>query len=75
MELQKLTSEEIQTLQLEAAQRILAGNANILVEINIELINAIDRLGKARVELEKWKSTKSVVIEQNRCLKSVISGY
>ncbi len=74
MEIQKLTPEEIQTLQVEAAQRILALNVNILAEANNELFLALRELGEARIKLEQVKNKKSTVIEQNRALKSVIQN-
>ncbi len=74
MEIQKLTPEEIQTLQVEAAQRILALNVNILAEANNELFLALRELGEARIKVEQLKNKKSTVIEQNRALKSVIQN-
>jgi len=74
MEIQKLTPEEIQTLQVEAAQRILALNVNILAEANNELFLALRELGEARIKVEQIKNKKSTVIEQNRALKAVIQN-
>lgn len=74
MEIQQLTPEEIQTLQVEAAQRILATNSNLLAEINNEIFIALQELGEARIKMEQLKNKKSTVIEQNRALKSVISN-
>ena len=74
MEIQKLTPEEIQTLQVEAAQRILALNVNLLAELNNELFLALRELGEARIKVEQIKNKKSTVIEQNRALKSVIQN-
>lgn len=74
MEIQKLTIEEIQTLQVDAAMRIIAGNSNLLVEINNEMFTALNELGQARIKVEVLKEKKSSIIEQNRALKTVISN-
>jgi len=74
MEIQKLTSEEIQELNIAAAQRILAGNSNLLADIGNALFTATQELGEARIKVEQLKHYKDVVTEQNRALKSVIQG-
>jgi len=73
MEIKKLTPEEIKELNVHAAQRVLAENSNILVDIGNALFVASRKLGEARIEVEQLKCYKDVVIEQNRALKSVIS--
>lgn len=74
MEIQKLTIEEIQTLQVDAAMRVIASNSNLLVEINNEMFTALNELGQARIKVEVLKEKKSSIIEQNRALKTVISN-
>jgi len=74
MEIQKLTIEEIQTLQVDAAMRIIAANSNLLVELNSEMFTALNELGTARIKVEVLKEKKSTIIEQNRALKSVIEN-
>ena len=74
MEIQKLTIEEIQTLQVDAAMRIIATNSNLLVELNNEMFTALNELGQARIKVEVLKEKKSTIIEQNRALKSVIQN-
>ena len=73
IEIKKLTPEEIQELNVHAAQRLLAENSNILVDIGNALFVATRKLGEARIEVEQLKHYKDVVTEQNRALKSVIS--
>jgi len=74
MEIKKLNPQEIQELNVHAAQRVLAENANLLVDIDNELFIATQQLGEARIKVEQLKNKKSTVIEQNRALKSVISN-
>lgn len=74
MEVQKLTPEEIQTLQVEAAQRILANNVNLLAENNNEMFIALGELGEARIKVEQLKNKKSIIIEQNRALRTVVQN-
>ena len=72
--IQKLTPQEIQELDVSAAQRILARNSNLLIDLGNALFIASQKLGGARIEVEQLKHYKDVVTEQNRALKSVISG-
>ena len=74
MDIQKLTIEEIQTLQVDAAMRIIATNSNLLIEVNNEMFTALSELGQARIKVEVLKEKKSTIIEQNRALKTVISN-
>ena len=72
--IQKLTPQEIQELDVSAAQRILASNSNLLIDLGNALFIASQKLGEARIEVEQLKHYKDVITEQNRALKSVISG-
>ena len=72
--IQKLTPQEIQELDIHAAQRILANNSNLLIDLGNALFIASQKLGEARIEVEQLKHYKDVITEQNRALKSVISG-
>ena len=74
MEIPKLTIEEIQTLQVDAAMRLIATNSNLLVELNNEMFTALNELGQARIKVEVLKEKKSTIIEQNRALKVVIQN-
>jgi len=73
IKIQKLTPNEIQELNVHAAQRILAENSNVLIDIDNDLFVALRELGEARIKVDQLKNKKSAVIEQNRALKSVIS--
>jgi len=72
--LRKLTAEEIQTLQLDEAMRIIEENGNLLIDIEKVLFDEIGEYGKHRIIVEQLKSIKSTIIEQNRALKSVIQN-
>lgn len=74
IEIKKLTPEEIQELNVHAAQRMLAENSNLLADIGNALFVACRNLGEARIEVEQLKNYKDIVTEQNRALKSVISN-
>ena len=72
MEIKKLTPEEIQELNVHAAQRILAENSNLLVDIGNALFVASRELGEAQIKMAQLKHYKDVIVEQNRAIKSVI---
>lgn len=72
--IKKLTPEQIQELNVHAAQRILAENSNLLIDLDNELFVATRKLGEARIKVDQLKYRKNTIIEQNRALKSVISN-
>ena len=72
--IKKLTSEEIQELNVHAAQRMIAENVNILADLGSEIFTASGNFGKAKIELDRLKYCKDIITEQNRALKSVVSG-
>ena len=72
--IKKLTADEIQELNVHAAQRILAENSNTLADLGSQLYDASAELGKARVRCEQLKLYKDIITEQNRALKSVMQG-
>ncbi len=74
MDIKKLTIDEIQSLQVDAAMRIIAENSNLLVEINNEMFTALNELGQARLKVEVLKEKKNTIIEQNRALKSIVNN-
>jgi len=71
---QPLSPEEIETLDVAAAQRRMAQNANALIEINVVLMRAEYELSKWRSLVTRAKGLKSTVIEVNRALKSLLVG-
>ena len=74
MEIQKLTSKQIQELQADEAMRVIETNVNNLADIEKALFDAIAEKGKWTIKTEQLKSYKSMVVEQNRALKTVIQN-
>lgn len=68
----RLTSNEIQTLQTDAAMRMMGQLTNTIITINKELGCALYDLGNARIEVEKLKSDKQTVIELMRAIKVLV---
>jgi len=69
-----LTREEIQTLQADAAMRVMGELTLAITEINQEFGFAISALGNARVKVEKLKADKQTVIELMRALKVLVQN-
>lgn len=74
MDIPKLTKEEIQSLQIDAALRLIGELTSTLVDLNADLGFAISELGNARVKVEKLKADKSTVTELLRALKVIVSN-
>ena len=74
MKINKLTAQEIQELNVHAAQRMMLENTNLLVNLEKELFDATRNLGEWRIKVEQFKSYKSAIVETNRALKAVISN-
>jgi len=72
--LKKLTAQEIQELNVHAAQRMMLENTNLLIDLEKELFDASRQLGEARIKVEQLKSYKSAIVETNRALKAVIQS-
>ena len=72
--IQKLTAQEIQELQMDAAMRIVEENVNLLGDLEKVLFDEIGEFGKHRIVVEQLKSLKSTITEQNRALKVVIQN-
>jgi hypothetical protein len=70
----QLTIEEIQSLQVDAAMRIIASNSNLLIGINNEMFTALNELGQARIKVETLKEKKSTIVEQIRALKTIVQS-
>jgi hypothetical protein len=71
--IQHLTTEEINTLQVDACLRILGENNNILNEVNTALIEAMTEELKARTKVMQLKETKRALVQQLKTL-SVIAA-
>lgn len=69
MKIPKLTQEEIQTLQVDAALRLLGEYNTILSDLNNQISQAIIAKGKADIKLQTLKNDKSSVVEMSRNLK------
>ena len=72
--IKKLTSEEIQELNVHAAQRLMLENNNTLIDLEGEIFDWTGKLGEARIELDRRKSKKSMIVEIQRALKAVSSN-
>lgn len=71
MEIKKLTSEEIQTLQNDAALRLIGEYSNLLADVNQSISQAIIKLGNAKIELDCLKNDKQTLVEMIRALKVI----
>jgi hypothetical protein len=74
VDIPKLTKEEIQTLQVDAALRLMGELTTTLTELNADLGFAISELGNARVKVEKLKADKQTCVEILRALKVIVSN-
>ena len=72
--IKKLTSEEIQELNVHAAQRMIGENVNILADLGSALFEANRIFGESKIKLEQLKHYKDIITEQNRALKSMVQG-
>jgi len=71
MMIKTLTDEEIQTLQVDAALRLLGGYSNQLVLVNQRLVNAMKDVLIAKCRLQELQSTKETLIEMIRAVKAI----
>lgn len=74
MKIQKLTSQEIQELNVHAAQQRMLENNNLLIDLEGEIFDWTGKLGEARIELDRRKSMKSTIVEMQRALKVVVNN-
>jgi len=74
MDIQKLTAQEIQELNVHAAQRMMLENINLLIDLEKELFDATRNLGEGRIKVEQLKNYKNTIVETNRALKAVIQS-
>jgi len=72
--IQKLTAQEIQELNVHAAQRRALENNNLLIDLEKELFDVTRDLGECRIKEAQLKSYKSTLVEINRAIKSVIQS-
>ena len=72
MKIQTLTPDEIQSLQVDSALRLLGTYSAQLVEVNQEISNAIIELGQAKMRVDRLKSDKLTLVELMRAMKVII---
>ena len=70
-EIKKLTTEEIETLQVDAALRLLGEHSNQLAGLNEEICNAMKEVLTAKMKLQELQSTKEIIIEMMRAEKAI----
>jgi len=66
-----LSEEEIQTLQVDAVLRLLGEIDRALTGLNFEIAEALNNYLTAKIELEKLKAEKEILIERARVLKTI----
>ena len=74
MKIQKLTKEEIETLQVDAVLRLLGGFTNQLIDLNAEISQAIIARGRVDIKLQQLKNDKQSLVEICRNIKVMVSN-
>lgn len=74
MKIKTLTHEEIQTLQKDAALRLIGEHTKTLSQINHNISQALLAVGKARIDLERHKNDKQTLVEMIRALKTMVDA-
>ncbi len=67
-----LTPEEIQTLQVDAALRLIGEYTALLAKFGCQIGEAIIEKGKANIALDQLKNDKQTLIEMLRGLKVLV---
>ena len=71
IKIQVLTDEEIQTLQVDAALRLLGTYSKQLVLVNGLLIEAMKEVLVAKCNFQEIQSQKETLIEMMRAVKAI----
>jgi hypothetical protein len=71
IEIPNLTQDEIQTLQVDAALRLIGQNTVLLTRLNRQIGQALIEKGQADIKLSKLKEDKKTLIELQRALKVI----
>ncbi len=71
LEIKTLTDEEIQTLQVDSALRLVGEYTVLLSRLNKQIGQAIIDLGRAKTNLDTLKNDKGTIIEMLRSLKVI----
>ena len=74
IKLPTLTPREINTLQVDAALRLVGQYSTLLVQANEEVTTCLIKYGKAKINLECAKERKKTIGELIRALKVVASN-
>ncbi len=69
-----LTIEEIETLQVEQALRIMGMIDCALAELNKEMFTANAEYYEAKRKLDDLKNTKGLLVERARNLKAIVNS-
>ena len=72
MDIESLTNEEIQSLQVDQALRIMGMIDQALCELNKEMYTANAEYYEAKRKLDDLKNTKSLLVERARNLKCIV---
>lgn len=73
-DVEALTSEEIQTLQVDKALRIMGMIDQALTELNKAMYEANAEYYEAKRKLDDLKNTKSLLVERARNLKEIVKN-
>ena len=73
-DIKNLTHEQIETLQTDAALRLLGGHTVILNKLGSQIGQAILAKGKADITLQQLVNQKKTLVEIMRALKVVVSN-
>ena len=71
MDFKTLTPEEIQTLQVDAALRLIGEYTVLLSRLNKEIGEAICEKGQAEIKLQGLRNDKQTLVEMLRSLKVI----
>jgi len=74
MDFKTLTPQEIQTLQVDAALRLVGEYSSQLPLINTQISEAIVQKYQAESNLQKLKNNKKTMIEMLRALKVIVNN-
>lgn len=70
-EIKTLTTEEIETLQVDSALRLIGEYSTHLNTIRKQISEATIELGRAKMKLDILKNDKQTIVEMIRALKTI----
>jgi hypothetical protein len=74
LDVETLTPEQVQTLQVDQALRIMAQIDVALTELNRAMYEANAEYYEAKRKLDDLKNTKSLLVERARNLKEIVKN-